>query len=83
VLNAPFTSFSRLGTGARRCHEAAMARDKGRDARSGGSLLAIAIIAGAVAGSLLGQASVGVLAGAGAGLLMLLIVWLIDRRRSR
>ena len=60
-----------------------MARDKGRDARSGGSLLAIAIIAGAVAGSLLGQASVGVLAGAGAGLLMLLIVWLIDRRRSR
>ena len=51
------------------------------DARSGGSLLAISIIAGAVGGTLAGEPSIGLLAGAGVGLALLLLVWLIDRRR--
>ena len=51
------------------------------DARSGGSLLAISIIAGAVGGTIGGQPSVGVLVGVAAGLVMLAAVWLTDRRR--
>jgi hypothetical protein len=52
-----------------------------KDARSGGALLALAIVAGAVGGAMAGEASIGVLAGVGAGLIMLGLVWLVDRRR--
>lgn len=51
-----------------------------KEARSGGVLLALAIVAGAVGGAMAGEASIGVLAGAGAGLIMLGLVWLVDRR---
>lgn len=51
-----------------------------KQARSGGVLLALAIVAGAVGGAMAGEASIGVLAGAGAGLIMLGLVWLVDRR---
>jgi hypothetical protein len=53
----------------------------GKNRRAGGCLCALAILAGALAGVRLGQPSIGVLAGAGAGLALLLIVWLLDRRR--
>jgi membrane-bound ClpP family serine protease len=49
--------------------------------RSGGALLALSIVAGAVIGVFAHQPSIGVLAGAGIGLLLLGLVWLIDRRR--
>jgi hypothetical protein len=49
-------------------------------ARAGGVLLALAIVAGAVGGAMAGEASIGVLAGFVAGLLMLAAVWLFDRR---
>lgn len=52
------------------------------DSRSGGALLALSIVAGAVGGAIGGQASIGFLAGLGAGLVMLLAVWLVDRRRG-
>ncbi len=49
--------------------------------RAGGAILAGAIIAGAVAGVVAGQPSVGFLVGAGLGAALLLAIWLHDRRR--
>ena len=49
--------------------------------RAGGFLLAMSILLGPVIGSMFGEPSLGFLAGLGIGLLLLLIVWLSDRRR--
>lgn len=50
--------------------------------RAGGSLLAISIIAGTVAGTIAGQPSVGFIVGVAAGLVMLGYIFLADRGRS-
>jgi hypothetical protein len=50
--------------------------------RAGGAFLALAILAGAVIGSLRGQPTIGVLAGTGAGVSIALALWLLDRRRQ-
>jgi hypothetical protein len=50
--------------------------------RAGGALLAGAILIGVVAGTLAAQTSIGFLAGLAAGLLLLGLVWLLDRRRG-
>ena len=55
---------------------------RNKDARSGGALLAIAIVGGAVVGAIAGEPSIGFLAGLAAGLSMLVAVWLFDRRRG-
>ena len=55
--------------------------ERRKDARSGGALLAIGIVGGAIGGTIGGQPSAGFLAGLAAGLLMLVAVWLFDRRR--
>ena len=47
---------------------------------AGGSLLALSMVIGAVAGTIYGQPSLGFLAGVGVGALFLLLVWLLDRR---
>lgn len=47
--------------------------------RAGGALLAVSILTGAVAGVYMRQPSLGFLAGLGVGLVLLVIVWLIDR----
>jgi hypothetical protein len=57
------------------------APQQNRSAQAGGFLLAASILVGAIAGSLLHQPSIGFLVGTGIGLLLLAIVWLIDRRR--
>jgi hypothetical protein len=49
---------------------------------AGGFLLAIALIVGVIAGMAKGEASMGFVWGLGAGLAMLLLVWLLDRRRG-
>jgi hypothetical protein len=49
--------------------------------QAGGSILAIAIIAGTVGGIIVGQPSIGVLVGTGAGVLLAVLFWLNDRRR--
>lgn len=49
--------------------------------RAGGCLLTLAILAGTLLGIVYHQQSIGFLAGLGVGLLLLILVWLIDRRR--
>jgi hypothetical protein len=53
----------------------------GRFTRAGGCLLALSLIAGVAGGAYAGQPSIGFLAGLGAGLVLLLAVWLVDRGR--
>ena len=55
--------------------------DQRNTSMAGGSLLAFSIIGGAVAGVIVGQPSIGFLAGTGIGILLLVLVWLLSRRR--
>jgi hypothetical protein len=52
-----------------------------RYSQAGGSILAISIIAGTVAGIIVRQASIGFLVGLGAGILLLTWFWLQERKR--
>jgi hypothetical protein len=52
-----------------------------RYSQAAGCLLAIAILAGAAAGILVGQSSIGILAGTGAGIALAILFWLNERRR--
>lgn len=47
---------------------------------AGGSLLALAIVAGAAIGIAMGQPTIGALAGLAAGVALFLLVWLVGRR---
>lgn len=49
-------------------------------ARAGGFIIAAAILIGTVGGGLMGQPSIGFLAGTAAGILAALALWLRDRR---
>jgi len=56
--------------------------DQGRNpSRSGGCLLAFAVVAGAAVGTILGQPSIGFLAGSALGLILVIAVFLMDRNR--
>jgi hypothetical protein len=48
--------------------------------RSGGCLLAFSVLAGAAVGTILHQPSIGFLAGSALGLILVLTVFLLDRR---
>jgi uncharacterized membrane protein len=54
---------------------------RARQTQAGGSIFAIAIIAGSVAGIIVGEPSIGILAGIGAGGLLAILFWLHERRR--
>ena len=71
-----------LAGGAAICHGARMSSERGRYTQAGGAILAIAIIAGAVAGTMVGQPSIGFLVGAAAGIALAVLVWLNDRRKD-
>jgi F0F1-type ATP synthase assembly protein I len=58
-----------------------MTPQSNRGARAGGAILAGAILAGVIVGAILGQPSIGFLAGTGLGVLIALLIWLRDRRR--
>ncbi len=49
--------------------------------RAGGALLAAAILIGVISGIVWREPSLGFLAGLGVGLVLLALVWLLDRRR--
>jgi hypothetical protein len=51
--------------------------------RAGGCFLTISILVGFVAGLAIQNPMKGVLLGTGAGALLALVLWLIDRRRER
>ena len=52
-----------------------------RYSQAGGSILALSIIAGTVAGIIVRQLSIGFLVGTGAGILLLTWFWLQERKR--
>ena len=52
-----------------------------RTGTAGGFFLSLCILAGLIAGVVLGNAMAGVLIGSTAGIALALIIWLIDRRR--
>ena len=51
-----------------------------RGGMAGGSLLALSMVAGAVIGIVYRQPSIGFLIGLGVGAVLMLLVWLFDRR---
>jgi UDP-N-acetylmuramyl pentapeptide phosphotransferase/UDP-N-acetylglucosamine-1-phosphate transferase len=48
---------------------------------AGGAFIALAILIGAIVGGVSGQPTIGVLAGAAAGTLVAVLIWLQDRKR--
>ena len=54
---------------------------RGKYTQAGGFIIAASIIAGTVAGIIVNQSSIGVLAGVGAGVLLALLFWLFERTR--
>lgn len=83
-MNAAFTSFLRdWRVGASGAMKQDMNGNRKSGARGGGAIIAGAIIAGVIAGIAAGQPSIGFLAGAGAGVLIALLLWLRDRRIQR
>lgn len=48
--------------------------------RALGALIALLAVGGAIGGGLLGQPSIGLLAGIGTGALLAILFWLVDRR---
>jgi hypothetical protein len=53
---------------------------RSRSTQAAGFILAISILAGAVAGAIVGQPSIGFLAGLAAGVSIAILFWLIERR---
>jgi len=51
-----------------------------RGGMAGGSLLAFSLIGGTVIGTVNQQPSMGFLIGLGIGLILMILVWLLDRR---
>ena len=54
---------------------------RNRSGQAAGFILAVSILAGAVGGSIVGEPSIGFLAGLAAGVAMAVLFWLIERRR--
>jgi hypothetical protein len=58
-----------------------MPTDSRSSPMAGGFLLALSLVIGVVAGAIAGEASRGFVIGLAVGLVLLIAVWLIDRRR--
>jgi hypothetical protein len=76
VVNGALTILG-LARGARLCH----GRKMQRTTRAGGCFLTVCIIAGFPLGLAIGNPMKGILIGVGAGALLAVLTWLIDRRR--
>jgi hypothetical protein len=78
-VNTFVTTFPRsLAPSLPSWHSATMA--KGQEPKAGGALLAGSILAGAVIGIAMRQATIGVLAGIAVGIVAALLLWWRDRR---
>ena len=55
--------------------------NKAKNPTGAGAIIALLIMAGAIGGGLLGQPSIGLLAGVAAGVLIAVLLWLRDRRK--
>ena len=55
---------------------------EGKGKQAGGSLLAICIIIGTVAGAVAGEASMGFVGGTAIGVVAAVLLWLRDRKRT-
>jgi hypothetical protein len=66
--------------GSRLCHQPAMRRSS--YSQAGGFILAVSIVAGSVAGAIVRQSSIGFLVGLGVGVLLALLIWIADLRRT-
>jgi hypothetical protein len=55
--------------------------ERAKNSQAGGFVLAACIIGGTVAGAILRQPSLGFLIGLGAGMLLAVVIWVIDRSR--
>lgn len=53
-----------------------------RNTQAGGCLLASSTLGGVVVGLIYGEPALGFLIGTAAGVLLALLIWLVDRRRS-
>lgn len=49
--------------------------------QGGGVLIAMALIIGAIVGTIYGEPSIGLVIGLGAGILLAILLWLRDKRR--
>ncbi|KAK0345058.1 hypothetical protein LTR94_012357 [Friedmanniomyces endolithicus] len=56
------------------------AMNKAKNPTGAGAIIALLIMAGAIGGGLLGQPSIGLLVGTGAGTLIALLLWLRERK---
>ncbi len=56
-------------------------RPPSRTPLAGGALIALGAMGGAAVGFLVGQATPGFLIGAGGGIALSVLIWLVDRRR--
>ena len=84
MLNDPFTT--NIFRGWQKCIAGAIAPAmdaQGKGTQAGGSLLAICIIIGTVAGAVAGEASMGFVGGAIIGIIAAVVLWLRDRKRTR
>ncbi len=54
--------------------------NKAKNPTGAGVIIALLIMAGAIGGGLLGQPSIGLLVGTGAGILIALLLWLRERK---
>lgn len=57
-----------------------MSNDR-KDPTGAGAIIAFLILGGAITGGLMGQPSIGLLTGVGAGIVIALLLWLRDRRK--
>lgn len=58
-----------------------MKTNKQKTPTGAGAIIALLILAGTIGGGLLGQPSIGLLAGTGAGIVIALLIWLKERGR--
>lgn len=58
-----------------------MATPSSRTPLAGGFLLSISILIGAIVGAMRGEPSFGFVVGAGVGIALAVLVWLVDRMR--